>query len=221
MTTLSVRIAAPARTAANTQKPPIMSRFLRPSIGRSFMNASRLRERPKQSRERHGIPESGQPVIRSRRSDGILAVSRGLAEAVAGMGVTVNAVLPGPARSEILAMSWRSRRRTKEPPKRKRNRLLKSARPTSLLGRFATTDEVANMIVYTCSEQASATSGVALRVDRGVVPCCGPLPAREIVDCNRKAPSITSRSSAQPQADRRHYLLSESPISANPISPRL
>src|SRR3546814_11098780 len=46
---------------------------------------------------------------------------------------------------------------------------LTAMRPTSLLGRFATTDEVASMIVYTCSEQASATSGAALRVDGGVV----------------------------------------------------
>lgn len=46
---------------------------------------------------------------------------------------------------------------------------LKAARPTSLIRRFATTDEVANMIVYVCSEQASATTGAALRVDGGVV----------------------------------------------------
>ena len=46
-------------------------------------------------------------------------------------------------------------------------------RPTSLLGRFATTDEIANMIVYACSEQASATSGAALRVDGGVVRFVG------------------------------------------------
>jgi NAD(P)-dependent dehydrogenase (short-subunit alcohol dehydrogenase family) len=46
---------------------------------------------------------------------------------------------------------------------------LKTARPTSLIQRFATTDEVANMIVYVCSEQASATTGAALRVDGGVV----------------------------------------------------
>ena len=42
-------------------------------------------------------------------------------------------------------------------------------RPTSLIQRFATTDEVANMVVYVCSEQSSATSGAALRVDGGVV----------------------------------------------------
>jgi NAD(P)-dependent dehydrogenase (short-subunit alcohol dehydrogenase family) len=46
---------------------------------------------------------------------------------------------------------------------------LKTMRPTSLINRFATTDEVANMVVYVCSEQASATSGAALRVDGGVV----------------------------------------------------
>jgi NAD(P)-dependent dehydrogenase (short-subunit alcohol dehydrogenase family) len=46
---------------------------------------------------------------------------------------------------------------------------LRTARPTSLIQRFATTDEVANMIVYVCSEQASATTGAALRVDGGVV----------------------------------------------------
>jgi NAD(P)-dependent dehydrogenase (short-subunit alcohol dehydrogenase family) len=46
---------------------------------------------------------------------------------------------------------------------------LQALRPTTLIQRFATTDEVANMIVYACSEQASATSGAALRVDGGVV----------------------------------------------------
>jgi NAD(P)-dependent dehydrogenase (short-subunit alcohol dehydrogenase family) len=46
---------------------------------------------------------------------------------------------------------------------------LQALRPTSLIQRFSTTDEVAKMIVYACSEQASATSGAALRVDGGVV----------------------------------------------------
>ncbi len=99
-----------------------------------------------------------------------LAVSRGLAEAVAGTGVTVNAVLPGPTRSEILgdfmAKQARARGVTQEEAEQA---FLTSARPTSLIKRFATTEEVANMIVYACSEQASATSGAALRVDGGVV----------------------------------------------------
>ena len=99
-----------------------------------------------------------------------LAISRGLAEAVAGTGVTVNAVLPGPTQSEI--MSGFTAQQAKEQgvtQEEAEQAFLRSARPTSLIGRFASTDEVANMIVYTCSEQASATSGAALRVDGGVV----------------------------------------------------
>jgi NAD(P)-dependent dehydrogenase (short-subunit alcohol dehydrogenase family) len=99
-----------------------------------------------------------------------LAVSRGLAEAVAGTGVTVNAVLPGPTRSEILggfmAKQAEANAITQEEAEQG---FLKAMRPTTLIQRFATTDEVANMIVYVCSEQASATTGAALRVDGGVV----------------------------------------------------
>ena len=99
-----------------------------------------------------------------------LAVSRGLAESVAGTGVTVNAVLPGPTRSEILS-NWMAGQSKDQGITREEaeQAFLKAARPTSLIQRFATTDEVANMIVYVCSEQASATTGAALRVDGGVV----------------------------------------------------
>jgi NAD(P)-dependent dehydrogenase (short-subunit alcohol dehydrogenase family) len=99
-----------------------------------------------------------------------LALARGLAESVAGTGVTVNAVLPGPTRSEILG-NWMAAQ-AKEggiSQEEAEQAFLKSARPTTLIQRFATTDEVANMIVYVCSEQASATTGAALRVDGGVV----------------------------------------------------
>ncbi|WP_288579829.1 SDR family oxidoreductase [uncultured Methylobacterium sp.] len=99
-----------------------------------------------------------------------LAVSRGLAEAVAGTGVTVNAVLPGPTRSEILgnlmARQAGERGITQEEAEQD---FLRTMRQSSLLGRFATTGEVANMIVYACSEQASATNGAPLRVDGGIV----------------------------------------------------
>ncbi len=99
-----------------------------------------------------------------------LAVSRGLAEAVAGTGVTVNAVLPGPTRSEILG-NFMARQAAAQgiTQDEAEQAFLKAARPTSLLGRFALPVEVASMIVYACSEQASATSGAALRVDGGVV----------------------------------------------------
>lgn len=99
-----------------------------------------------------------------------LAVSRGLAEAVAGTGVTVNAVLPGPTRSEILGNLMMQQAAANGVSQDEAEQgFLKSARPTSLLGRFARTEEVANMIVYACSEQASATSGAALRVEGGVI----------------------------------------------------
>jgi NAD(P)-dependent dehydrogenase (short-subunit alcohol dehydrogenase family) len=99
-----------------------------------------------------------------------LAISRGLAESVAGTGVTVNAVLPGPTRSEILS-NWIAAQAREQGISQQdaEQTFLKTARPTSLIRRFATTDEVANMIVYVCSEQASATTGAALRVDGGVV----------------------------------------------------
>jgi NAD(P)-dependent dehydrogenase (short-subunit alcohol dehydrogenase family) len=103
-----------------------------------------------------------------------LAVSRGFAEAVAGTGVTVNAVLPGPTRSEILGdfMAKQAEAQGISQDEAEQG-FLAAMRPTSLLGRFATTDEVANMIVYACSKQASATSGAALRVEGGVVRFVG------------------------------------------------
>ena len=99
-----------------------------------------------------------------------LAISRGVAETVGGTGVTVNSVLPGPTRSEIMS-NWmksgaESQGITQEAAEQQ---FLATTRPTSLINRFATTEEVANMVVYVCSEQASATTGAALRVDGGIV----------------------------------------------------
>jgi len=48
-------------------------------------------------------------------------------------------------------------------------RFVKEYRPTSLIQRFASVQEVANMVVYAVSKEASATNGAALRVDGGVV----------------------------------------------------
>ena len=99
-----------------------------------------------------------------------LALSRGLAETVAGTGVTVNAVLPGPTRSEgvegfVESLAKQSGKSEEEVEKD----FFKTMRPSSLIKRFASTQEVANLVVYVCSEQASATTGSALRVDGGVV----------------------------------------------------
>jgi len=99
-----------------------------------------------------------------------LAISRGLAESVAGTGVTVNAVLPGPTRSEILSNMMKAMAESRGVSEEEAGQqFLDEMRPTSLIKRFATTEEVANMVVYVCSEQASATTGAALRVDGGVV----------------------------------------------------
>jgi NAD(P)-dependent dehydrogenase (short-subunit alcohol dehydrogenase family) len=99
-----------------------------------------------------------------------LAISRGLAESVAGSGVTVNAVLPGPTRSEGLERWLGPAAKARGVPiEVVEKEFIDAMRPTSIIQRFASTEEVANMVVYVCSEQASATTGAALRVDGGVV----------------------------------------------------
>ncbi|WP_186042123.1 SDR family NAD(P)-dependent oxidoreductase [Burkholderia gladioli] len=100
----------------------------------------------------------------------LLAVSRGLAELVAGSGVTVNAVVPGPTGSEGLS-GWMKATAEEHgiTPAQAEQEFLKTMRPTTLIQRFSTTEEVANMVVYAASEQASATTGAALRVDGGVL----------------------------------------------------
>jgi NAD(P)-dependent dehydrogenase (short-subunit alcohol dehydrogenase family) len=100
----------------------------------------------------------------------LLAISRGVAESVAGTGVTVNAILPGPTSSEILSNWMKTQAETEGITQAQAEQnFLTTMRPTTLLRRFATTEEVANMVIYVCSEQASATTGAALRVDGGVL----------------------------------------------------
>jgi len=99
-----------------------------------------------------------------------LAVARGLAETLAGTGVTVNSVLPGPTASEGVAgfVAQLAQSRGVDAASVEKE-FFATARPSSLIRRFATPEEVAAMIVYACSRQASATTGAALRVDGGVV----------------------------------------------------
>jgi NAD(P)-dependent dehydrogenase (short-subunit alcohol dehydrogenase family) len=99
-----------------------------------------------------------------------LSISRGLAKRMAGTGVTVNAVLPGPTMSEgVRDMLRDEAERHGKSIEQAGIDFVKSNRPSSIIRRPATVEEVANMIVYACSNEASATTGAALRVDGGVV----------------------------------------------------
>jgi len=99
-----------------------------------------------------------------------LALVNGIAQLTRGTGVTINGVLPGPTASEgvtdfVSQLSSKSGQSAAEFE----NEFFRSVRPTSLLKRFATVEEVANGVVYICSPLASATNGAAVRVDGGVV----------------------------------------------------
>ena len=95
---------------------------------------------------------------------------KGLAKRLAGTGVTVNAILPGPTFTEGLqemladatALSGLS-------PREQADEFVKTARPSSIIQRAADVDEVANLVVYLASPLSSATTGAALRVDGGVI----------------------------------------------------
>ena len=99
-----------------------------------------------------------------------LAVSRGLAKLTSGTGVTVNAVLPGPTRSEgVEEMLKVIAKQTGASVEATAANFIKEHRPSSIIQRLATVEEVANMVLYAVSNEASATNGAALRVDGGVV----------------------------------------------------
>jgi NAD(P)-dependent dehydrogenase (short-subunit alcohol dehydrogenase family) len=99
-----------------------------------------------------------------------LAVSRGLAELTRGTAVTVNSVLPGPTMSEGVETFVKDlAKQNGQSVEEAASKFVKQFRPTSLLQRFASVEEIANMVVYVSSKQASATNGAALRAEGGIV----------------------------------------------------
>lgn len=100
----------------------------------------------------------------------VQGLSRGLAKVLAGTGVTVNTILPGPTRTAGVETFFANLAREQgiSVPEMEQ-RFFRENRPSSLIGRFATPEEVASLCVYAASPQASATTGAALRVEGGIV----------------------------------------------------
>jgi NAD(P)-dependent dehydrogenase (short-subunit alcohol dehydrogenase family) len=99
-----------------------------------------------------------------------LSIARGLAKLTRGSNVTVNSVLPGPTLSDgVVTMLTDAARRQGTSVAAMATQFVRTQRPSSIIARAATPEEVANMVVYVASPLASATNGAALRVDGGVV----------------------------------------------------
>lgn len=99
-----------------------------------------------------------------------LALARGLAQLTRGTGVTVNSVLPGPTMSEGVETFVKDlARQNGQSVDEAAANFVRQHRPSSLLQRFASVDEIANMVVYVASKEASATNGAALRAEGGIV----------------------------------------------------
>jgi len=99
-----------------------------------------------------------------------IAVGRGLAELSAGTDVTVNSILPGPTLSEGVEQFVADLAKSKNiTPKQVEEEFFKSVRPSSLLKRFETADEIAHVVAFICSPKAAGINGTALRVEGGVL----------------------------------------------------
>ena len=98
-----------------------------------------------------------------------IAVSRGLAETVAGTGITVNSVLPGPTKTRGVVDFVDALSKDDQTFEEFEKEFFEKVRPTSLIKRFASPEEVASLVAYIASPLASATTGAALRVEGGVL----------------------------------------------------
>jgi len=99
-----------------------------------------------------------------------IAVARGIAESVAGTGITVNSVLPGPTKSRGVGDFVESLAKADgKSVEQVEKEFFQHVRPTSLIKRFESTEEIASLVAYVASPLASGTTGAALRADGGVV----------------------------------------------------
>lgn len=117
-----------------------------------------------------GVNPPGEMVHYGMTKAAELSISRGLAQTAAGTGVTVNAVLPGPTRTEgVTEFFGKLAAAQGIDLAEAERRFFAEARPTSLLKRFIDPSEVAAMVAYVCSPRAAATNGAALRVEGGII----------------------------------------------------
>ncbi|MEK6397970.1 MAG: SDR family NAD(P)-dependent oxidoreductase [Terriglobus sp.] len=133
--------------------------MLEKTWGRVLFVSSESRVQIPQEMVHYGVTKAAQ-----------IALARGIAETIPASGVTVNSLLPGPTESEgVTAMVEKIAKDKGISAEEVEKGFISDARPSSLIKRFATVEEVASMAVYLCSEQASATNGSPVRVDGGVV----------------------------------------------------
>ena len=117
---------------------------------------------------------SGAMVHYAVTKTAVLAVSRALAELTTGTAVTVNAVLPGPTRTEdtIAWMTSVAKEKGITVTEAERDYFARS-RPESIIGRFAEPSEIASLVAYVASPLSAVTNGAALRAEGGIVHSIG------------------------------------------------
>ncbi|MFD1738190.1 SDR family NAD(P)-dependent oxidoreductase [Bacillus salitolerans] len=113
---------------------------------------------------------SGEMVHYGTTKAALLGLSRGIAESVSGSGVTVNTFLPGPTKTEkVQRFIENEASRLNQSEGEFEKKLFHDSLPTSIINRFVTPEEVANLVVFLASNQASAITGATLKVDGGIV----------------------------------------------------
>ncbi|RUR12092.1 SDR family NAD(P)-dependent oxidoreductase [Legionella sp. km772] len=117
-----------------------------------------------------GLQIPGEMIHYGMSKTAQLAVARGIAENLVGTNITVNSVLPGPTRSEgvnqFIDNLGKSQHKTADEIEKE---FFATVRPSSLIKRFASSEEVANMVAYLSSPLAAATHGASVRVDGGII----------------------------------------------------